>query len=63
MNYPAAKLRGIRCHAGLVADCKKLSIYSQQHPSTQGEGTIGNPTESGWRIKKITDLELKLIKY
>ncbi len=51
MNYPAAELRGIRCHAGLVADCKKLSIYSQ-HPSPQGEGTSGNPTASGWGIKK-----------
>ena len=34
------------------ADCKKLSIYSQ-HPSPQGEGTSGNPTASGWGIKKI----------
>jgi len=65
MNYPAAELRGIRCHAGLVADCKKLSIYIStpadckklsiysQHPSPQGEGTSGNPTASGSGIKKI----------
>ena len=102
MNYPAAELRGIRCHAGLdkpapaiskpgassldfwiptfillrrisrnddsrqardmkrkmltlspsPADCKELSIYSQ-HPSPQGEGASGNPTASGWGIKKI----------
>ena len=34
------------------ADCKKLSIYSQ-HPSPKGEGTSGNPTASGWGIKKL----------
>ncbi len=37
------------------ADCKKLSIYSQ-HPSPKGEGTSGNPTASGWGIKKIKQL-------
>jgi hypothetical protein len=35
-----------------MADCKKLSIYSQ-HPSPQGEGTSGNPTASGWGINKM----------
>jgi hypothetical protein len=29
MNYPAAEQRGIRCHAGLVADCRCLISYSQ----------------------------------
>jgi hypothetical protein len=42
------------------ADCKKLSIYSQ-HPSPQGEGTSGNPTASGWGIKKIKGFGLILL--
>jgi len=29
MNYPTAELRGIRCHAGLVADCRGSISYSQ----------------------------------
>jgi hypothetical protein len=44
------------------ADCKKLSINSQ-HPSPQGEGNSGNPTASGWGIKKIKNPHQKDVAF
>ena len=35
MNYPIAAQRSIRCHAGLVADCRGSISYSQHDPASR----------------------------
>ncbi len=54
MNYPAAEQRGIRCHAGLVADCSGLISYSQHDPASSLDFWI--PTFIlPWRISRNDD--------
>ncbi len=50
MNYPAAELRGIRCHAGLVADCRGSISYSQHDPASSLDFWI--PAFAGMTIRR-----------
>jgi hypothetical protein len=59
MNYPAKEQRCIRCHAGLVADCRCLISYSQPDSASsldiwiptfiRSGGLAGMTTHRKWR--------------